>query len=195
MTSEITVAVRTPGALAAAAAFAVLAGCATPEAGTEAADAYCYRYKHGTPPYNKPRYRVCTTHPVPSPDADSHAKRFEPTPGMATVYLIRNNWGDTKERLPIEVDGRPAADTVPRSMLKVVLPPGKHVLDYQRHGTRFSQPLELSAGEVRFVSLDTRGWLWGKEFAWALPEPSYAKELARQTRLVAEMRLQQPEAK
>lgn len=191
MTNDMKFPARAQRALAlaaGAAALTVLAGCATPESRPEVADGYCYRYKHGTPPYHKPRYSVCTTHPVPSPDADAQAKRFEATPGLATVYVVRNTWGDTQERLPVTVDGRPAADTVPRSMLKVVLPPGTHSLAFERHGTRISQPLQLSAGEVRFVSLDTRGWLWGKEFAWTLQEPSYAKELAMQTRLVADMR-------
>lgn len=167
-----------------------LAGCVAPAPGAGAGQPHCDRYKNGTPPYDKPRYRICTTQMAPSIEADAQAKRFEPTPGMATLYVVRRNWADIKERLPVELDGRQVADTVPRTMLRIVLPPGAHAVALEWHGMRLSQAVQLDAGEVRFVGLRTEGWPWGRAFTWAQLDPAQAKDLALGTRLVADLRVE-----
>lgn len=168
----------------------LLASCASTEMRNAESDGtFCYRYKGGTPPYNTARYRTCTTNPIPSADVDAEAKKFAPAAGMATVYVVRRGWGDGSHRIPITVDDGPQAETIPRSLVRIQLPPGAHALAFEWHGTRFTQPLQLRAGDVRFVGLEASGWLWGTQYGWMLHEPAYAKELALRTRLVADLRL------
>ncbi len=170
-------------------AAVLLAGCAHPRLlAPELDGTYCYRYKGGTPPFNSARYRTCTTSPVPPAVADAEAKRFEPAPGLATVYVVRRGWADGSHRIPVTVDGGPETETVPRSLVRIQLQPGAHALAFEWHGTRFTQPLQLSAGEVRFVALQADGWLGGARYSWAPLEPAHAKELASLTRLVADLR-------
>lgn len=178
------------GLMLALGAGVLLTSCASTELRSAEADgSYCYRYKGGTPPYDKARYRTCTTNPVPPAEVDAQAKKFEPAAGLATVYVVRRGWGDGSHRISISVDGGPQAETIPRSLVRIQLPPGVHTLAFEWHGTRFTQPLQLRAGDVRFVGLEASGWLWGTQYGWMLHEPAYAKELALRTRLVSDLRL------
>jgi hypothetical protein len=76
----------------------LLAGCAThPPERTEADGRYCYRTGDRL-------YVTCTDDPVPPAEVDSEVKRFEPTPGMLTVFIVRQRWADTVNRVEIRVD-------------------------------------------------------------------------------------------
>lgn len=165
------------------------AGCATrPQPAVQADGTTCYRYKGGTPPYDKPRYRACTTQPVPPAEADREAKRFEPAAGLAAVYVVRQGWGGGSDVVAVEVDGRARAETIPRSMVRVQLPPGEHLLAFDWQGRRFTQPLLLKAGDVQFVGLEASGWLPAQPYAWARLDDAGGQALARQARLVADLR-------
>ncbi|MFD2454517.1 hypothetical protein [Ideonella paludis] len=39
------------------------------------------------------RNETCTTAPIPTMQAEADAKRFEPSPGLLTVYVVRKRWG------------------------------------------------------------------------------------------------------
>lgn len=167
-----------------------LGGCAAPAPAEEQADStYCYRFKSGRPPFDKARYRTCTTDAVPSAQADAAAKRFEAVAGLATVYVVRRGPGDVDHRIPVTVDGSTQAETVPRSLVRIRLQPGSHTLAFQQDGVQFTQPLRLRAGEVRFVGLQATGWLGSTQYGWAPLDTSFGKDLALQTRLVADLHL------
>ena len=154
---------RAPRAgLAAVAAALGLVGCAAaPAPDGEAAGVYCYRYNRSLP--DKARFRTCTSGDVPRPEVDAEAKRFAPVADAATVYVVRHSPGDTDHRLVVSINGltkaETKAETVPRSLVRVRLPPGEYRLDFAWHGIRNTQPLQLRAGDVRFVALEATAWL------------------------------------
>lgn len=168
-----------------------LAGCAQtgPDA-SQAAGIYCYRPNPSLP--DRARWRTCTTVDVPTPQVDAEAKRFDAVPNAATVYVVRSSRGDTEHLIPIQIDRRVTAETVPRSLVRIRLPPGEHQLEFEWRGVRHTQPLQLKANEVRFVALDAAAWIWGPQYEWTLSDTSLAQERAVTARLVADLSLSRP---
>ncbi len=74
--------------LGAAASSGALAGCASaPEPRPADSRTYCMSTL-------RTRRTVCTPEPVPSAAVEAEAKRFEATPGVLTVYVVRSSWVD-----------------------------------------------------------------------------------------------------
>jgi hypothetical protein len=65
---------------------------------------------------------------------EAEAKRFEPDATMLTLYLVRGRHADATKRVPVTVDGSPDIFTMPRSMARLHLPPGRHTLTLQWDG-------------------------------------------------------------
>jgi len=172
--------------LAAGLGLLSLTGCAQsgPDA-NQGAGIYCYRPNPSLP--DRARWRTCTTVDVPTPQVDAQAKRFDAAPNAATVYVVRSSRGDTKHLIPIQVDRRVTAETVPRSMVRIRMPPGEHQLEFEWHGVRHTQQLQLKANEVRFVTLHAPNW-----YDWGLLDAGWARDKARSTRLVADLDLVHP---
>ena len=53
------------------------------------------------------RKLTCTPTPIPPESVEVEAKRFEPAPGLLTVYVVRKRWGDTVNPVQLRVDGGP----------------------------------------------------------------------------------------
>ena len=83
------------------------AGCMTkPLRPANADGTYCFRIGKSYRPT-----LTCTPAPIPSEQVEADAKRFEPTPGKLTVYLVRKRWGDAKNVVRVSSDG--AAPSTP----------------------------------------------------------------------------------
>jgi hypothetical protein len=66
-------------------------------------------------------------HPIPPESVEVEAKRFEPTPGLLTVYVVRKRWGDTVNPVQLRVDGGPhPVVTTPESFVRLRMRPGPH---------------------------------------------------------------------
>lgn len=164
-----------------AAVAALLAGCASlsPPA-TEPDGRLCHRA--GKPSWHQV---TCTLSPVP-PAAD--ALSALPADDQAlTVYVLRGGWGDSRGRLLLSWGGRAVAESVPRSFVRLRLPPGRHNLVSQWDGGRSEADIHGGAGEVRFIALEPPAWSWQRPFSWTGLSPEEARERAASARLVADV--------
>ena len=50
------------------------------------------------------RTLTCTPTPIPPESVEVQAKRFEPAPGLLTVYVVRKRWGDAVNQVRLTVD-------------------------------------------------------------------------------------------
>ncbi len=171
-----------------------LAACASPGAPNDSASAgahdrsrvevFCYR-KHGLP--DKARFRTCTTAAVPAPAVQAEAKRFEPVPDAAILYVVRRSRIDSKHLIPVVVNEHATVDTIPRSFFRVRLLPGQHQVAFQWHGVKHTQPLRLGAGEVAFVELDASGSVISPQYDWVRSQGSIARDEAMGSTLIADL--------
>lgn len=165
----------------AALAVALLAGCAgllppVPEADGR----LCHRA--GKPSWHQV---TCTRSPVP-PAAE--ALSTLPADAQAlTVYVLRGGWGDSRGRLMLSWGGQAVAESVPRSFVRLRLPPGRHSLVSQWDGGRSEADISGAAGEVRFIALEPPAWSWQRPFSWTGLSAEEARERVASARLVADV--------
>lgn len=162
-----------------------LVGCAStaprlaaPEGG------YCFRIG--------PTYRAhltCTTAPIPSAAVEAEAKRFEPVPDEATLYVVRRRWADAVNRIPIRVDDQVTVDTIPNSFVRVRLPAGIHVVSMSWRGSTETRTIDIKAGDLRFVEIDGAVWSWSQHYAWADGDAEGARQRALKSKLIADVHL------
>ena len=145
---------------------------------------YCYRIGKS--------YRqklTCTAVPVPPDAVEASAKRFEPSPGAAMLYIVRRRWGDTANRVPVSIDDRPLVVTIPDSLVRVRLKPGNHQAALDWEGKRQVKSFTVAAGEVLFVEVDGSVWAWGANYGWAEPDAAGARKRASKSKLIADFDL------
>lgn len=158
-----------------------LAGCATPASLDPIAEVpYCHKNNKGRP-------LICTSANAPSLLSDAEAKRFEPDPTALTVFVVRRIWADGRNVLKVSIDDRIETETVPRSMVRLKLAPGRHVFSFEFDGTRHSTVLDGAVGEVRFIGLSGSVWAWKSSFDWATESEAAIRRRAARSRLVADL--------
>lgn len=164
-----------------AALLAPLAGCMSPPRRALNADgSYCHSN-------GKPSRRVLTCTDAAVPTDAAAALSFQPQAGALTVYVLRKRWGDVAHPVRVQVDERPAAVTVPQSLVRLVLPPGEHraVADWQ--GRRIETRFSGTAGAVLFLDLQAPAWVWEQGCEWKQADADSARARARECRLVADL--------
>lgn len=130
---------------------------------------------------------TCTPEPIPSAAVEEDAKRFTGTAGTLTVYVLRRNWGDASVVVPVQVDGVPGAATIPESLVRLRLAPGKHNLSAVFDGRSAETSVEGQAGEVQVVELKGAGWVWNTTFSWQAARLNDVRERAQASKLVADV--------
>jgi hypothetical protein len=169
----------------AAVGLLALAGCMTkPIQPANADGTYCHRT--GT------SYRptlTCTPEAVPTAAGEAKAKRFEGMTGVLTLFVLRQSWGDASVVVPVSVDGAGGAATIPESLVRLRLAPGKHSVSAKWDGFSADITVDGQAGEVRVVELKGSGWAWGKTFKWKSVRLEDVRERALATKLVADVLL------
>jgi hypothetical protein len=88
--------------------------------------------------------------PLPPSPQDLQAKRFEPLPDKAVLYLFRDEPDFTDAGAPVTVDGMMHGTTYPGTYLRLELAPGRHRIAGFA-GDAGVIDLELQAGEIRFL--------------------------------------------
>ncbi len=158
----------------------LLAGCAHRwEQPVRADGSYCFVI-------GKAHHSTCTMQPVPTAEADAAAKRFQPDKEALIVYVVRNRWADAVNRVPVSVDAGSALMTVPESMMRVRLTPGRHQLALSWEGNSTTQTVEGQAGEVRFVQLVGFVSSWSSSYGWDASDVDGARARALKSRLIAD---------
>lgn len=129
---------------------------------------------------------VCTPEPVPSAAAEADAKRFEATPGVLTVYVVRSAWVDAVRPLTVSIDGDSQIGTLPRSLIRLRLAPGAHQLAFEWNERVHGFTVNGEAGELRIVELAGSSVPLDRPYHWSDADPAGAKLRARTTRLIAD---------
>lgn len=158
-------------------------GCMTkPLRPANADGTYCFRIGKSYRPT-----LTCTLAPIPSEAMEADAKRFEPTPGKMTVYLVRKRWGDAKNILKVSSDGASFVDLVPGSFARWRLPAGSQRLTVSWPGGSASLDIAGSAGEVVFVEVIGGAWAWGSDYRLERGNAAESRQRAMPLRLVADV--------
>lgn len=161
-----------------------LGGCATqPPRPLNPDGTYCFVFgKYG-------RYRTCTAQPVPTDAVEKEALRFEPESALLTVYVVRRRWTDKLNQVPISVDGSPPVATVPNSVVRVRLRPGRHHITLKWEGVEQALDVEGRAGDIRYVQLAGFVSTWGTSYKWESGSDEDARARASKSKLIADLRL------
>lgn len=144
--------------------------------------AQCYRARNGTG-----TKVTCTPEAVPDAAADTQAKRFDSTPGLLTIYVVRNRWGDAVNTVHVGVNAGRRVTTIPASLVRFVVPPGEHrvVFDWAKGQGDFH--VHGEAGQVLFVELVGSLWIWNEWYRLEVGDPS-TRDRARDARLLADLK-------
>lgn len=160
---------------------AVLAGCASNAVQSSPSPrTYCIRRPHGRRP-------ICAEGKIPSADVEAQAKRFEPRSDALTLYIVRGRYANAPKRVPVRVDEAVELITLPRSMARLRLAPGHHVLSLEWDGTVRRHAVDGAPGEVRFVELTGSAWPWDLSYYWSEADPLGTRERALRSRLIADL--------
>lgn len=133
------------------------------------------------------RSLTCTAAPIPSEQVEAAAKRFEPAPGMLTVYVVRKRWADASNVVRLVLDARPRIVTVPESFVRLRLKPGSHSLAAEWAEGRASMEFTGAAGEVLFVELVGSVWTWGSNYRLDRGDPAESRARVTAVRMVADV--------
>ncbi|MCK6374817.1 MAG: hypothetical protein L6Q69_12020 [Zoogloea sp.] len=159
------------------------AGCMTkPLRPANADGTYCFRIGKSYRPT-----LTCTPRPIPAEAIEADAKRFEPTAGKLTVYLVRKRWGDSQNVVRVSSDGGSAVDTVPESFARWRLPAGGHRLNLTWPEGSASLDVAGAAGEVVFVEVVGSVWAWGSNYRLERGNAAESRQRALPLRLVADV--------
>ena len=132
------------------------------------------------------RLRTCTPGPVPTADTELDAKRFEPSDGKFTLYVVRQRWADAANLVSLKVD-RSEVATVPRSVVRMRLQPGSHEMVATWPEGRTAIEINGAAGQVAFVELVGSIWFWGSQYRLERGDPESSRTRASRLRLVADV--------
>ncbi|MBA4342290.1 MAG: hypothetical protein C0423_09070 [Methylibium sp.] len=114
------------------------------------------------------------------------AQALQGQPEKLTVYVLRNNWADPVLPAEVALEGRAAFPTLPRTMLRLSLPPGDHSISVHWASGSSSHRVAGQAGDVRVLRLT--GWAFWSRVNFQLSELGIdrARELAAQSSLLAD---------
>lgn len=158
-------------------------GCMTKPLGPANADGtYCFRIGKSYRPTV-----TCTPSPIPSEQVEADAKRFEPTSGKLTVYLVRKRWGDARNLVRVGSEGAPAVDMVPESFARWRLPAGSHRVTVTWPEGSAALDVAGAAGEVIFVEVIGSVWAWGSHYRLERGDAAESRHRAATLRLVADV--------
>lgn len=169
--------------LAVGASALLTTGCMTkPLRSANADGTYCSRFGKSYRPT-----LTCTSTPIPSEKVEADAKRFEPTPGKLTVYLVRKRWADAQNVVRVSADGAAAVDTVPESFARWRLPAGSHRLTVTWPQGSAGLEITGAAGEVVFVEVIGTVLSWGSNYRLERGDAAESRQRMVPLRLVADV--------
>lgn len=159
----------------------MLAGCSSPPSRPPLPDdSFCRSTM-------KPRRLICIAGGVPSAAAAAQAAGLAGTPGMLTVYIVRNSWSDSTQLVDLKTEDGAIARTLPRTFARLQLMPGQHSLRVSWKQGESSGTVHGGPGEVKFLQL--KGWaFWtSREFTLEAIDRDDAVGLSREAKFVADV--------
>ena len=96
--------------------------------------------------------------PLPPSPQDLEAKRFEPAPGKAVIYLVRDLPDISREAASVMLDDNMMGSTYPGTFFRWVVAPGRHQIRGFA-GDAGSITLDFAPGAIYYVQQSfTRGF-------------------------------------
>lgn len=159
-------------------------GCAVarPIRPVNADGTWCYRIAN-----SRRHRRMCTAEPVPPGQVEALAKRFAPHPELLTLYVVRSRWGDSANIVRVSLADGPAADTLPRTFVRLRVPAGAHRLQAKWDDGEASLEVKGSAGGILFVELVGADWAWGGRYVLKAGDEATSRERVVAARMVADL--------
>ena len=110
--------------------------------------------------------------PLPPSPEDLDAKRFEPVPGKAVIYLVRDLPDVSREAASVMLDDNLMGSTYPGTYFRWVVEPGRRQIRGFA-GDAGSITVDVAPGGIYFVQQSyTRGFTgFGQSFFRPIPEP------------------------
>jgi hypothetical protein len=110
--------------------------------------------------------------PLPPSPQDLEAKRFEPVPGKAVIYLVRNYPDVSREAATLMLDDNMMGSTYPGTYFRWVVEPGWHQIRGFA-GDAGSITIDVAPDRMYFIQQTyTRGLTgFGHSFFQPIPEP------------------------
>ncbi len=133
------------------------------------------------------RKLTCTTTPIPPESVEIEAKRFEPTPELLTIYVVRKRWGDAVNQVRLTVDGGAPVVTTPESFVRLRLRPGPHTFAATWSEGTSELAVTGVAGDVQVVELAGSVWAWGSTYRLDHGDLAEGRNRAARLRLVADV--------
>jgi len=110
--------------------------------------------------------------PLPPSPQDIQAKHFEPVPGKAVIYLVRDLPDISREAATVMLDENMMGTTYPGTYFRWVVEPGRHQIRGFA-GDAGAMTLDVLPDRMYFVQQSyTRGFTgFGQSFFRPVPEP------------------------
>ncbi|MFZ4856937.1 MAG: hypothetical protein ACOYL3_11120 [Desulfuromonadaceae bacterium] len=104
------------------------------------------------------------TVPLASEQADAEAKRFQPQPGKASIYVIREDrFAGQNVLFQVSLDGKDNGKLSRGTYFLFTVPPGKHVVDFAQAGGpdpgRGTQTIYAVEDEIYYLEIRPRSGL------------------------------------
>ncbi len=120
---------------------------------------------------------------LPPPPEDATAKRFEPVPGKAVIYLARPAL-DPSFIAPVVLDEQPIGSTYRGTYIRIEVPAGNHVLRGMG-GDSGSIKLDTQAGQIYFVLHNAYGHRSFNSSAFSQVGAGYGRSLVLNGQITA----------
>jgi hypothetical protein len=110
--------------------------------------------------------------PLPPSPQDLEAKRFEPVPGKAVIYVVRDDPDVSREAATLMLDDSMMGSTYPGTYFRWVVEPGRHRIRGFA-GDAGSITIDVAPDRMYFIQQTyTRGFTgFGQSFFRPIPEP------------------------
>ncbi|MBI3561624.1 MAG: DUF2846 domain-containing protein [Gammaproteobacteria bacterium] len=92
----------------------------------------------------------CASVPMGDPKQDAALKTFSAKPGVAGVYIYRNESMGGAVRMDVEVDGKPLGQTAAKTFFYTEVSPGKHTITSKAENTD-NLDVDTVAGKLYYV--------------------------------------------
>jgi hypothetical protein len=101
----------------------------------------------------------CASVPMASKEADASAKSFQPRPGMANIYLYRNETFGAAIAMTVSLDGKIMGRTGPQTFFLWEVAPGRHeIASHTENTSRLF--LDAQAGRNYYVWQEVKMGMW-----------------------------------
>lgn len=125
----------------------------------------------------------CASVQMASPEMDSAAKSYAVKPGMANVYVYRNEQFGAAIKMPVVLDGRMVGDTAAKTYLLLQVPPGSRTLISKTENDS-ALTLDVAAGRNYFVWQEVKMGMFSARSSLQLVDEATGKAGVAECKLI-----------